>query len=96
MRDLRWTRRALWDLHRLHSFLAANNPDAARRAVASIRQGVRILASHPEAGRHPDDLPEDVREWPVPFGQSGYVVAYQTTDEAVIIHSVRHMFEAGY
>ncbi|MFA5684291.1 MAG: type II toxin-antitoxin system RelE/ParE family toxin [Lysobacteraceae bacterium] len=45
-----WTPRALADVQRLHRFLAAKNPHAARRAVHAIRTGMKILARHPLAG----------------------------------------------
>lgn len=68
-----WTRPALHDVARLRRFLAPKNPDAARRAVRTIRDGVKALAAHPELGRQADGLPPEFREWFVPFGQSGYL-----------------------
>jgi plasmid stabilization system protein ParE len=48
-----WTHPALRDIQRLHAFPVPKNPDAARRAVRAIRQGVKALAAHPMlAARH--------------------------------------------
>jgi plasmid stabilization system protein ParE len=33
---------------RLHEFLAPKSPDAARRAVKAIRQGVKALGKRPD------------------------------------------------
>jgi plasmid stabilization system protein ParE len=43
-----------------------------------------------------DDLPEEFREWPIDFGDSGYVVRYRISDDAVTILAIRHQKEAGY
>jgi plasmid stabilization system protein ParE len=92
-----WTPRAARDVARLHAFLAQKTPEAARRAVGSIRRGVRTLEGHPEAGRPVEDGP-GFREWIIPFGAGGYIVRYHYTPEteAVLILAVRHSLEAGY
>jgi plasmid stabilization system protein ParE len=45
------TPQAIGDLARLHAFIAAHNPDAARRAIATIRESLKLLRDHPNAGR---------------------------------------------
>ena len=80
----------------MRDFLRPKSADAARRAGEVIRQGVKILRAHPRLGRMIDDLPEQFREWPIDFGDSGYVVRYRISDEAVIILAIRHQKEAGY
>jgi toxin ParE1/3/4 len=47
----RWLRRALRDLEDAYSYVAADNPAAARRLVAQIEKGVLQLARHPNLGR---------------------------------------------
>lgn len=84
------------DVARLHGFLAPKNRDAARRAARTIRQGVRLLARHPEIGRPVDGMEPEFREWFIPFGNGGYVVLYRHDDALVAILSVRHGREAGY
>ena len=96
MPALKWTPQALADVQRLHRFLADKNPGAAIRAVQTIREGVRILASQPRIGHPADDLDAEYREWLIPFGQSGYLVLYRIDAGAVILLAVRHGREAGY
>lgn len=81
---------------RLHDFLAAKNRAAARRAVQTIRQSVKALAAHPEAGRPVDDMSPEFREWIIQFGDSAYVTLYRYDGEGIAILAVRHGREAGY
>lgn len=87
---------AIRDLHRLREFLRPKSVDATRRASEAIRQGVKVLGSHPRLGRTFDDLPASFREWLIDFGDSGYVVRYRVDDDAVTILAIRHQKEAGY
>jgi plasmid stabilization system protein ParE len=96
MARLIWTPSALRDMARLHGFLASKNRDAARRAVRSIRDGVKTIAAYPEIGRPVDEMPPEFREWPIPFGDSGYVVLYRHDGALTAILAVRHAKEAGY
>ncbi|MEP7241638.1 MAG: type II toxin-antitoxin system RelE/ParE family toxin [Devosia sp.] len=98
MFPLEWSPHALADLGRLHAFLARNSRRAADRAVVTIRSAIELLREFPEAGRHADDLSLDRRELVVPFGQSGYVVAYaiRSADETIEVIDIRHQSEAGY
>jgi plasmid stabilization system protein ParE len=96
MPRLIWSSSALQDIARLHRFLKNKNPDAAQRAVKAIRQGVRLLATHPEAGRPADDMPPEFREWIIDFGSGGYVSLYRYDESNVVILAVRHTREAGY
>lgn len=96
MPRLIWSPQALGDVARLHAFLAPKSREAARRAAATIRRGVRLLAEHPEAGRPVDDMPGEFREWLIDFGAGGYVVLYRYDGGGVVILAVRHGREAGY
>jgi plasmid stabilization system protein ParE len=91
-----WTRRALRDIARLHRFLAPKDPNAARRAIRAIRQGVKVLESYPEIGRPVQEMPTEFREWFIPFGNSSYIVLYRRDGEAVVLLAIRHSKEAGY
>ena len=51
MKTARWLRRALLDLEDAYSYVAADNPAAARRLVEQIEEGVRQLSRHPRLGR---------------------------------------------
>lgn len=96
MSQVKFAQAAIRDLQRLREFLRPKSADAARRAGEVIRQGVQILSAHPRLGRMIDDLPEQFREWPIDFGDSGYVVRYRVSDDAVTILAIRHQKEAGY
>ena len=66
------------------------------QAVSAIRQGVKILAQHPEIGRPVDVMEPEYREWPISFGSSGYIALYQYDGQVAIITAVKHQREAGY
>lgn len=91
-----WTPEALRDVQRCCRFLAAKNAAAAARAVGAIREGVRILDTHPAAGRPVDRLDPAFREWLIGFGDSGYVLLYRLHESQAVILAVRHQREAGY
>jgi len=96
MPRVRWTPQSLRDVARLHGFLVVKSRDAAKRAVKAIRQGVKLLGSHPAMGRPVEDLPEDFREWVIEFGSGAYVALYRFEGNEVVILAVRHGREAGY
>jgi plasmid stabilization system protein ParE len=91
-----WTPPATQDAHRLYQFLAQKSPDAARRAIKAIRQGVQVLAKQPGIGRPAEEMPIEYREWIITFGDSGYVVLYRLEANAAYLLAVRHQREAGY
>lgn len=72
------------------------NPQAAASAVHAIRAGVRIIAQHPEIGRPAEDLEAEFREWPIAFGDSGYLALYRWDGETAVILALRHQKEVGY
>ena len=96
MPRLIWTPEALADVQRLWRFLATKSVDAAGRAAHAIREGARTIAIQPEAGRPMEDMEPEFREWPVPFGDSGYVVLYRYDGNIALIVAVRHQREIGY
>ena len=96
MAALIWSPGALRNVQRLYRFLTSKNPDAAKRAVKAIRNGVKILASHPAIGRPAEEMAPAFREWMIDFGDSGYITLYRYDGDTAIILSVRHQKEAGY
>jgi plasmid stabilization system protein ParE len=96
MPRLIWSPVALRDVQRLYRFLAANSPDAAKRAVKAIREGVLVLRLQAGIGRPVEDMPNEYREWLIDFGDSGYVVRYRLDPGTVVILAVRHQKEVGY
>lgn len=96
MPRLIWSPPALLDIQRIFRFLATKNIDAAHRALKAIRDGVRLLALHPEIGRPAADMDPEFREWPIDFGDSGYVVRYRYDDGLAVILALRHQREVDY
>ncbi len=96
MPRLIWSPEALLDVQRLYRFIAPKNLGAAKRAVKSIRESVKVLATQPGLGRLIDDLDHDFREWIVDFGDSGYVVRYHLDQRFINILAVRHQREVGF
>lgn len=91
------TAAALAGMERCRSHLAAQDPQAARRAAAAIKDRLRILSHAPEMGRPVPDAAE-LRELVIPFGRTGYVALYHhdIAADQVLILAFRHQREAGY
>ena len=96
MSRLIWSPAALLDVQRLYRFLALKNIDAAKRAVAAMRQGVGVLGQQPGIGRPIDEMPDEFREWIIDFGDSGYVARYRLDPDVVTMLAMRHQKEVGY
>lgn len=96
MPRLIWSQPALTDLRRLYEFLASQSESAARRAVQTIREGVKALSQHPEIGRPIEDMLPQFREWVIEFGQGAYIALYHYDGKQVVILAVKHAREAGY
>jgi plasmid stabilization system protein ParE len=96
MSRLIWSRQALLDVQRHYRFLAVKNMDAARRAIKTVRQGVKVLGHQAGIGRPVDDMTEEFREWLIDFGDSGYLARYRFNGETVTILAVRHQKEISY
>jgi plasmid stabilization system protein ParE len=80
----------------LHDFLVPKSREAARRAIKTIRDGVKVLGKFPEMGRPIEELPEEFRERVIDFGSGAYVVLNRYDGQEVVILAVRHGREAGY
>jgi plasmid stabilization system protein ParE len=93
MPRLIWSSAATLDLARLHRFLVHKNADAARRAIQSIRVGVKNLADQPQIGRVAENQSPEFRELLIGFGDSGYITLYHYADDVATILSVRHQRE---
>lgn len=81
-----WLKEALADLRGIHSYIARDNPTAARRDIKKIRDGVDILKEHPGIGRA--GRLEGTRE--LVIRQYPYIVAYRLMDSAVHVLAVVH------
>lgn len=94
-RSLRFTQSAIADLTRLHAFLQAKNPDAAKRSGQAIAHALMTLEELPERGR-PSEFSSEYRELLIDFAASGYAALYRLTDKHVVVLAIRHQREAGY
>ena len=96
MPRLIWTPSALLDVQRLYRLLVVKNPDAARRAVKAIRQGVKVLEQQPRVGRPVEEMDNEYRDWIIDFGDSGFVARYRVDPQFVSVLAVRHQKEVGF
>ena len=96
MPRLIWSPSALRDVQRLYRFLSEKNIDAAQRAVKTIRKSINIIAEQPEIGKPADNMEPEYKEWPIDFGDSGYIALYRYDGKTAVIVAVRHQKEVGY
>jgi plasmid stabilization system protein ParE len=85
---------AVDDVERLRAFLDQSNPDAARRALASIWTAIERLQEFPDLGMTTED--PDIRQIVLRFGSSGYIVRYAAppADGNILITRIWHGREA--
>ena len=91
-----FTQLARQDLVRLREFIAGHSPDAAQRAASRIKAASVLIAEQPFIGRvvrGPQGSRLDVRELPVTFGASGYLIRYQVLSSEVRILRIWHARE---
>ena len=96
MPRLIWSPQALLDVQRLYRFLAPQNQEAAKRAVAAILRGVKVLSLHPGIWRPVLDMDDEFRDWIIDFGDSGYVARYRLDAGDITILALRHQREVGF
>ncbi|MFI4999561.1 MAG: type II toxin-antitoxin system RelE/ParE family toxin [Reyranellales bacterium] len=95
MPQIIYSRNALPNLESLYRILVDKNPDAALRAIQTIRTKVKTLSRLPRLGRIDPEQP-DYRELLIAFGAAGYFARYRPDAKLVVILAIRHMREAGY
>ena len=83
--EVRWLRRALEVLDTIASYIARDNPAAARALVQRIRDTTERLASFPYVGRASEKA--DTREF---FIHEHYLVSYRIRPERIEILQVWH------
>jgi toxin ParE1/3/4 len=83
---IRWLRTALGNLNHHASFIAKDNPDAARRAVERVQTAVGQLTQYPSMGRI--GRVSGTRELIV--GGTPWIIAYRVRADAVEIIRVLH------
>jgi toxin ParE1/3/4 len=83
---VRWLRRARQNLDEEASYIAVDDPAAARAVVARVLGAVATLAQHPDLGR-PGRVP-GTRELVVP--RTHYLVPYRVRGRSVEVLRVFH------
>ena len=83
---VRWLRKALRNLDAEASFIATDDPIAARRVVIRVLAAVDLLAEQPNIGR-PGRIP-GTRELVVP--KTSYIIPYRVRGDRVQILRVLH------
>ena len=95
--QVRYTRAAREDLHRLFTFLVERDIQAARRAREAVVKAAGFLADFPFSCRKADPENPFLRELLIPFGASGYVALYEIeAPDTVTILAIRHQREEDY
>jgi len=92
-REVRLSVRARIDLERLADFLLQKNVAAATRARSTLAEALRSLEEFADHGR-PGPAP-DLRELPIRFGRSAYVIQYRVEADRVIVAHIFHALEGG-
>jgi toxin ParE1/3/4 len=81
---IRWTPNALRDVDSLHSYIAADHPNAAVDVVSKIAEGITDLTRHPANGRK--GRVAGTRELIV----HPYVVAYRIDRQSIHVVAIIH------
>lgn len=89
MQKIIWLDSAVNDIVRLRKFVAANNPEAAKKAAQIIKNATKKLEGLPNIGRPVANLP-DYRDLLIKFGAAGYVMRYRIYRDDIYIVHVRH------
>ncbi len=80
-----WTETAKTDLVSIRRFIAADNPNAAKRWIARLRERVRNILPVPESGRMvPEFSREDIRE----LIEGNYRIVYQVFTDRIVVLTV--------
>ncbi len=86
MKKIRWLRLALTDLEEILSFISADNPKAAVKIAARIRQCVTLLSDQPGLGR-PGRVP-NTRE--LVIAGTPFIIPYRVVADEIQILRVIH------
>lgn len=83
---LRYTLRAASELDEVLNYIAGRSPQGARRVQMRIREIIKLLLQHPNAGT----LISKRRLRRMVVHPYPYLIFYQVTDHEIVIHGVRH------
>ncbi len=85
MAKIRWTRPALTDLTDIVRYISRDDPAAARRLAAKLREATKALATQPQLGRMlPETSNESIRE----IVRGNYRVIYRVAKQEIQILAV--------
>ncbi len=84
--NIHWTALARSDLLELTTYIAADNPFAARQVTVRIKTTSLLLSEHPRIGR--GGRVSSTRELVVP--RTPYIIVYRLRQEEVLILRIRH------
>nr|WP_299380516.1 type II toxin-antitoxin system RelE/ParE family toxin [uncultured Halomonas sp.] len=94
---VRFTLGAKADIERLYRFLAERDFGAAERALDIVDSAWSSLEQFPFSCRKADDATPFLREFIIPFGNSGYVALFEIEDNhTVTVLAIRHQLEDDY
>ena len=83
---LRYSPSALADLDDILAYIAARSPTGAQKVQARLQAITTLLLRHPSSGSRTDD-PTIRRMTTSPYP---YLIFYEPTADAIIIHAVHH------
>ena len=83
---LRYTLRGAAELDKVLSYIEAQSPQGARRVQTRIQVIINLILQHPHAGR----LTSKGRLRRMIASPYPYLIFYQATEDAIVIHGVRH------
>ena len=83
---VRYTLQAKADLEEIFTYIARDNPAAARRVIKAIRRDIALLSSNPGIGRR--GRIDGTRE--LVISRLPYIAAYRTADGFVDVLAVIH------
>jgi plasmid stabilization system protein ParE len=95
VRKIVWLDQAVDDLVRLRNFVTDKNREAAKRAVLTIKNTVKVLQGYPDIIHSVEDLP-DFHDLVIPFGAGSYITRYRLEGDTIYIIGIRHSKEEGF
>jgi plasmid stabilization system protein ParE len=95
MPHISYSKNASFDLIRIFNFLNKKDPATAKRALKEILDALNPLGKMPKIGR---TTQENLREFVIDFGNSGYIALYQFDEllDEVVVLAIRHQLENDY
>ncbi len=88
--EVKWSSKAIYDLDRLHDFLAAVNAAAAARTARNLAAAPKKLIQHPRLGERLDEFaPREIRRLLI----GDYELRYEIQGEMIFLLRIWHTRE---